>query len=325
MADLLSVSVDDRVPQALRAVLSPEMTERILDIVAAGARNEWIRLARQELHTSKAEYLRGIQRVESEPHVRIIALVGWFANAVETGLSAFDMRETLLGPKSKIRRKAKGGGFYARVPFRHGTPTSAGLAGTPMGSSYGPVQGASRRVGGVMGLGEAQALGKSIYDLARRLPPTKAGPGMKTRWGERMPTGMAPLLRGPNPSHPDPRMRAGHKTDIYAGMVREQHTYAKATQTQYMTWRTISSNNSSGWIHPGITAHHLADRVGEYIARILPAAIDQVVKAALGPGYSGAQPTGGGSGGGTPPAGASGGAPAGGGGPGSATPWGLIR
>lgn len=287
MADLLEVSLDDRVPQALRAILSPEMVERILDIVAAGARNEWIRLARQELHTSKPEYLRAIQPVESSSRVRIIALVGWLANAVETGLGAFDLRDTLLGPKSTIRRKAAGGGFYARVPFRHATPGSSGLAGAPMGAAYGPVREGSRRVGGVMAPDDAKALGKSIYDVAKRLRPTVAGAGMKTRWGERLPPGLAPLLRGPNPTHPDPRMRAGHRTDVYAGMVRERHTYEKKTQTQYMTFRTISTKVTNGWIHPGITAHHLADRVGEHIARILPAIVGKVIQGGLGVGVGG--------------------------------------
>jgi len=284
------------------------MIERILDIVAAGARNEWIRLARRETHTSKAEYIRGIQPVESEPRVRIIALVGWLANAVETGLEPFDLRDSLLGPNSKIRRKSASGGWFARVPFRHGTPGSAGLAGAPMGSSYGPAGAGSRRAGGSAGGDEARALGDAVYEAAKRLKATKAGPSMRTQWGERLPAGMAPLLRGPNPAHPDPRMRQGHKTDIYAGMVRERHTYEKKTQTQYMTWRTISSSKTGGWIHPGITAHHLADRVGEYIARTAPAAINTVLQQGLRGGFSGEQPK-----------------ASGGGGPGSATPWGLIR
>lgn len=310
MANLLDISIDDRVPQTLQALLSPEMLERILDIVAAGARNEWIRLARRELHSSKEAYLSGIQPVEASARVRIIGLVGWFPNAVETGAEPFDMRETLLGPGSKVRKKAADGGWYARIPFRHGTPSSAGRAGTPMGSSYGPVGGTSRRAGGLMGTSEARALGDAVYGAAKRLRATTVRSGMKTQWGERLPAGLAPLLRGPNPAHPDPRMRAGHKTDIYAGMVRERHTYEKATQSQYMTFRTISTKVTNGWIHPGIEAHHLADKVGAYIGRILPAVIGQVFEGALKNG---------------PPAGSQQTPAPGGGGPGSATPWGLIR
>lgn len=329
MADLLKVSIDDRLPQAMRALLSPEMLERILDMVAASARNEWIRLARRELHSSKGDYIRGIQDVEATPRVRVIALVGWLANAVESGLSPFDLRDTLLGPNSTIRRRAKGGGYYASVPFRHGTPGSAGQAGTPMGSSYGPIRDGSRRVGGLMGGDEAAALGKRVYAAAKQLRPSLApgfaGPQLPSQ-ERRLPPGMAPLLRGPNPSHPDPRMRRGHATDIYAGMIKEQHFYEKGPQTQYMTFRTISTQVVHGWIHPGIEAHHLADKVGEHIARIVPLTVAKVVAAGLGPGFPGPQrgdsgpgaPSGGG--GGAPSAG-----PVGDGSPGSATPWGFIR
>jgi len=310
MADLLEIQVDDRIPQTIKALLSPQMIERILDIVADAARNEWIRVARRELHTSKGEYINGIQPVESTPRVRIIALVGWLPNAVENGLDAFDLRETLLGPKSKSRRQSPGG-WYARIPFRHATPGTAGLAGAPMGSSYGPVGAGSRRAGGLMGRDEATTLGKSIHEFAKRLTPTRSltmGSGQRvgTTYGERLPAGLAPLLRGPNPAHPDPRMRAGHKTDIYAGMIREEHTYAKATQTQYMTFRTISTKVQDGWIHPGITAHHLVDKVEEYIARVLPATVGKVLTESIRTGFTTPQPkgpAGGGGSGGTMPGG----------------------
>jgi hypothetical protein len=280
MADLLQIAIDDRIPQTLRTLLSPEMFERILDMVSAGSRNEWIKLARQNLESSKSEYIRGIQPVETTPKVRVIALVGWLANAVESGLESFDLRDTLLSGRSTIRRAARGGGFYARVPFRHGTPGSRGQAGTPMGRAYGPIAESSRRVGGLMGADAAKALGKKVYAVAKNLAPTQRGVP-----GHRLPAGMAPLLRGPNPSHPDPRMRRGHATDIYAGMARSEHQYEKATQAQYMTFRTISTRVVHGWIHPGIQARHLADKVGDYVARIVPATVDRVLREGLGGGF----------------------------------------
>jgi hypothetical protein len=36
-----------------------------------------------------------------------------------------------------------------------------------------------------------------------------------------------------------------------------------------------------GWIHPGITARHLAEKVQAYIRRIAPATIKQIFQAAL--------------------------------------------
>jgi hypothetical protein len=277
---LLSVKIDDRIAQALAIVLNPEVLEMILDTIAAAARAEWVRLAQRELHSSRESYVRGIQEVDAMPRVRVIALTGWLANAVESGHEAYDLRETLLGPGSHVRRLAKHGGYYARIPFRHGTPGSQGAAGTPMGSSYGPVRPGSRRAGNVLEPLEVKALGKAVYAAAKQLRPS-GGPGGILQRGDRLPAGMAPLLRGPDPSHPDPRMRRGHRTDIYAGMIKERHTYEKATQTQYMTFRTISTRVQNGWIHPGIQAHNLADKVKAFVARIVPATVKQIVEQAL--------------------------------------------
>jgi len=281
---LIDIEMDSRIPQTLSAMLGETFVERMLSDVAAGARNEWIRLARQRLHSSKEAYVDGIQPVEVLPRMRVIALVGWLPNAIENGAEPYDMRETLLGPGSTIRRQGKKGA-YASVPFRHGTPGSRGQSGTPMGAAYGPTHSGSRRAGDLMSPQGARELGTRIYDMAKRLSPTKVGQGQRTRWGERLPAGFAPLLRGANPAHPDPRMRQGHKTDIYAGMVRERHTYEKATQTQYMTWRTISEASPQGWIHPGIEAHHLVDQVSAYVDRIVPRVISAAVDAALKRGH----------------------------------------
>jgi hypothetical protein len=291
---LIHVDIDDRIPKTIRTLLSPAIKEKYLDTVAAAARNEWIRIARRELHSTKNEYIRGIQPVEASPGERTIGLVGWLPNAVENGAESFDQRQSLLGPNSHIRKESKKGGFYANVPFRHATPKSQGLAGPPMGSAYGPrASEHSRRhvYEGNFSAERAKELGQFVYDHAKYLAPTRAGyhhlkkhqSGFlgHTVWGGRLIGKLAPVLRGPNPSHPDPRMRRGHLSDIYKGMVRERHHYAAATQTQYITWRTISSRVMHGWIHPGITARHLAEKVQAYIRRIAPATIKQIFQAAL--------------------------------------------
>lgn len=294
---LLDIKIDDRIPQALTIVLSPEVLEMILDTIAAAARAEWVRLAQSELHSSREEYVRAIQEVEAEPRVRVIALTPGFADMVENGTPAFDLRETLLGPNSHLRRLAKHGGYYGHVPFRHGTPTSKGAAGTPMGAAYGPVRPGSHRAGGLLGQGAAAELGKRIYDVAKRLKPTTDTMGRSQRGG-RLPVGIVAqvtggavdLLRGPNPQHPDPRMRRGHRTDIYAGMIKERHFYKRASQSQYMTFRTISTRVQHGWIHPGITPHEFAPRVQQFIARVAPATIRSVLDGALPPRGFGGKP-----------------------------------
>jgi hypothetical protein len=196
---------------------------------------------------------------------RSIALVGWLANAVETGWPLTNLRETLL----RNSRSGTGGGVkisaagnrYRSIPFRHGTPGSSGQAGAPMGQRYGPQGGASfaHAAAGQMDRGQAAQLGKRIYDMAKRLKP-----------GQQMPKGHAPLLA------------PWHRTDLFAGMRKTRKTYGKTTQSTYQTFRTISEANPTGWIHPGIQGRQLAPQVEEHIRTIIPATIGAAIKAALG-------------------------------------------
>ncbi len=87
---------------------------------------------------------------------------------------------------------------------------------------------------------------------------------------------MAPKLRATQDSviiQGVKRTRDAHSTDIYAGMVRKQKTYAKATQSSYVTFRTISEAMPDKWLSRGIEARGLADqvsaRVGELATQIV--------------------------------------------------------
>jgi hypothetical protein len=258
---MIDIHIDELIPSLLARLGSPELVEAILDDLAAGARAEWIRLARSGLGDSRADYIQGIQPVALERGARVIALVGWLPNAIENGIDRYDMRDTLLGPGSRLTKISKDGTRYGSVPFRHGTPGSRGGAGVPMGRPYGPS----------MGQESAAELGKDIYKAAKgleasRLFRNKGG----THWGERLPAGMAP------------RLAPHHKTDIHAGMVRVQHKYKKSTQSQYMTFRTISERNPEGWFHPGIQARNLAGEVETWINRRAPRIVATTVKNLMG-------------------------------------------
>ena len=277
---MLGVNIGTMLEETLGGLASPAMKEAILDDIADGARARWINLARRHLKSSKQDYIRGVQGVMAEPGVRVITLVGWLANRVEQGLDAYDLRKTILNnPNSRIRRpsmrRIKGsrsgaaeftGHWFARVPFRHKTPGSGYGGGSPMDKSM--IGGAEGKVGA----GAAVAIGTAIYAKAKKLKATvKPGPGKQTKWGGRLDTkGMGvPLLK----KH--------HAGDIFAGMVRSRHTYKKSTQTQYMTWRTISTRNPNGWRHPGIEAHGLANQVEDWIVANAPRIIKRAVRAAM--------------------------------------------
>ncbi|MBT8428502.1 MAG: hypothetical protein KJN79_01180 [Gammaproteobacteria bacterium] len=285
---MVEIDMSDVIPEQMLAALSESMVVHILDSVATSARAKWIRLAQTELQTSRQSYIQGIQDVESEgPMERSITLLGWLPNAIENGLAPFDMRETLLGPGSSIRKpifKSAGKGrsgatlyeatgqYYAHVPIRHGTPGTTGLAGLPMGEAYGERGPRSRAVGGGMGpkaimnTERAQAFGEAVYGAAKQLRSKRKMAGGKYRAPDRL-------------HAPDPLLKSHHKTSIYHGMTKVRKPYrnpdtGKTTvQSQYTTFRTISDANKTGWMHPGIEPRKLSTKVADHAADVMHAAV----------------------------------------------------
>jgi hypothetical protein len=258
---MIKVDFEGVLPQPLLALMSDQFIETVLDDVATAARAKWIRLAQTELHSSKRDYIDSIQDVEGSGNERIIALVGWLANAVENGMEAYDLRDTLLGGGKG--KKSKDGHRYRAIPFRHGTPGSGGQGGTPMGSRMGPQGGQSLAWASQ---GQASRLGKRIYAAAKQLEQ-----GSRLRTSERRRKGFIQV----------PKLAPWHKTDIFSGMTKVRKTYAAATQSQYMTFRTISDANPAGWIHPGIQARHLARQVEEHVKGIVVKSIEAAVREAF--------------------------------------------
>lgn len=285
---MIEIDMSEIVPHEMLAALSDAMIVAVLDNVAASCRVKWVRLAQTELQTSRQTYIQGIQDVEATgPDERSITLLGWLPNAIENGLAPFDLRETLLGPGSSIRRpifrrsgKASRSGattydftgqYYAHVPFRHGTPGTTGLAGLPMGEAYGERGELSRAVGGgaalapaaIMSTNRAQKFGQAIYEAAKTLRAKQSGKRMA-----------ADRLHAPAPL-----LKAHHKKSIYHGMMkvrkpyRNPRTQKTTVQSQYVTFRTISDASGDGWMHPGIEPRKLSERVSEHAADIMHAAV----------------------------------------------------
>lgn len=221
--------------------------QRVMRGVASAARQEWIRLAKMELKTTSRDYVQGIQEPEEKGGRVSIALVGVLPNMIENGWEGGDMRTTLLGPGSKAKT-AKDGSRYNTVPFRHGAPGSSGRnTGKPMP--------------------------RPIHSVAKHLAPTLSRPGGISKvggrhvaYGERLHAGMSMskqarkiLTRKERPHHHSP---------IHKGMIREEKTYEGATQSQYTTFRRISSRVMRGWIHPGITPRRIGDKVRRFVGKV---------------------------------------------------------
>jgi len=275
---IVDVDLSEALPQALAHMMGDMgLVEAVLTDLAEMAWLKWRNLAARELHSSRQTYIDGIQEPVASTGERTIALVGWLPNAIENGLDSFDLRETLLGSNSRARRPIwsesgrSGGrmqvGWYANIPFRHGTPGSSGLAGQPMGAPH--AEGTRQ---GTMEAPAAQQFGKEIYQAAKQLR-TKGGRG-----------------KGPMAlpsSQAGPKLSPHHSTSIYTGMRRVRKPYknertGKTTvQSQYFTWRRISTENSNGWIHPGIEPRRLSEKVEDYIHQVAPGVVQAAIKSAM--------------------------------------------
>lgn len=229
--------------------ITPEECRAIIVEMAELARDEIVRLAAEKLNTSFDDYIAGLQPIEyvfpsgntlpTGQTVAIIRLDGELPNRIESGWEGGDMKPGLLHGRNS--KPTKDGGRYNVVPFRHMGPGTTGRNGQPMGSQFtamlGPVQ--------------ARQVGDAVYAMAKK---------MKDR--QRMPEGMAPILK----SH--------HKSDIFAGMVRERQQYKKGVQSKYTTFRAVSSKSDPrSWIHPGIKAANLFPAAQAYIDQVMDAYI----------------------------------------------------
>lgn len=237
-------NLENVVPVEVMSALSKAALSEVLTNIAEAARAEWMKAAGRALHTTRRDYIFGIQPVKYKPGMAVISLVGQMPNILEHGQARYDMHDTLLGPKVPTtpvgkpgkHEKTDGSGYYRAIPFKHSATGGAGTASPKTGSAY----------EGHQAVSDAAKLGADVYGAAKKLGATKSAPYGGTKWGEKLPEGLAPKLK------------REHATDIYAGMVRLEKTYKKATQSTYMTFRTIATG-SPGWIRkdtrPGVQLH----------------------------------------------------------------------
>ncbi len=272
-------NLDQMVPPEIFGLLSEEAVQAVVDDLADRAQAEWIRIAGAALHSSRRDYLDGIEPVVREGSTATISLVGVLPNLIEQGMDEVDLHDTLLGPdvpvappgspgkRQRYKRNAdetmSPDGYFRAIPFRHGTPETTGTIGAAMGTPFGE---------------EAGKIGRMIYRLAGRLEESTSQPGEPTKWGERLKKDLVPKLE------------KYHAVDIYAGMVRLEKKYRKekGTGSQYVTFRMISVDGSgagvgsSPWIRPSTPGKGFAKQVGEYIGQIAPMAFEAYAKGIAG-------------------------------------------
>lgn len=291
--------------EGLAAALVPMSEAQIahwIEEIAIQAVSYWREIGESEFSRQTGdEYTRAVKLLMVGPERATIGLVGSFPNMLEQGTGPWDLRLTVLrSAKAKIGRN---GTRYMAIPFRHGTPGTRGDAGAPMGSQFGDAgaaigkavyQRAAKLRNTESGLDAWAAVMRVrlrdpvvAANQAQRLQASSRG----TLWGGIPGDGPGP---GRLPGGLAAKLRPWHKGDIYAGMYKTRATYAAGRQTGgYMTFRTISTNVQTfrdekgakvyrgnkpwvprkwaNWIHPGLRARNLAERVANEIqSQIIP-------------------------------------------------------
>ena len=269
---LVVTNIEKQVATNIVPNITDESIGAILGNVAASARAKWLNFGRRDESTFARDYVQSIQPEQRRSATEYaISLVGEVAHLLEDGAPRLDMRTTLLGPNVPIaemgqrgKHKNKDGGYFRAIPLRH-SMGNAGAAGPKMGSSY----------SGHDAVSSASALGQAVYRAAKNLKATTTDPySGKTQWGGRLKTNRirAGLAKGQKGI---PLLKPHHKSDIYKGMIRTEKTYEKATQSQYFTFRTISTSvNDESWWRKPIRARAYAKQVNAFIEKVLPMAFE---------------------------------------------------
>lgn len=271
---ILLENIDQMIPAEVIPNIDDGAINSILGNVAAAARNHWVRLASGDSSSFRGDYILGIQPAVAESSRKhVVSLVGEVPHMLEDGSPRQDMRDTLLGPNVPVvpvgergKHLSKNNQFYRSIPLRHTTP---GKGGSPMGAAYGSHNAVE----------DSRKLGRAVYRAAKALAPTKTNPyGQKTQWGGRLSTSR---LRGGLKAGTGgvPLLKPHHKSSIYEGMVRQEKTYEQATQSQYVTFRTISTGvRDDSWWRKPIEARHYAQEVSSFVAKTLPAAVQAYIQ-----------------------------------------------
>lgn len=236
-----------------------QVNRRVLEL-AHLARAKWIRVAKENLHTSLREYQNAIQVVQKgEDGSASIDLVGGFPNRIEHGGPAYDMRDfafNLRGGKGTI--KSGPNGRYRVIPFRvsfGGTGMSIPLAGAAYAKKYNAeIADRLRR--------EAALLLKSLENPKRG---GKVSVQMMTKDGR-----MKTIVRGPSipTSAGGMPLKQHHTAGLFAGI--QHFRTAGSKDNQFKMFRTISENVGVGtsWMYPETKGRNLLNQVQEYIAGI---------------------------------------------------------
>ena len=270
MIEVKAISVGTEILLTFPMLMESSIQEAIALNIMEGARAWLMKKAGEELHTSRADYIQGIQPLEVEHGGVSLLLTGALPNMVEHGWEAQFLHEHLLAQGANITPE---GTRYRAIPFVHKGLNAGGQGGQAMGSQFMPAVTKGKNAD-ILGIAQAKLIGKKVHSRASRLvTAAEKAAGKKGRTSLQ-----AGLSR---------KLKPHHVSDIFAGMKVTKQPVSKpgggaGTQKKYTTFRTISDARPDAWHHPGIEAHHFFDEMGDHIEKIGPKAVQAFVEGLIG-------------------------------------------
>lgn len=196
-------------------------------------------------------YMRSIHIVDHGPFYKEIRSNSPYAESIEGGTEAYDMKRMLqTSHKTRISKKGK---RYLIIPFRHKTSGALNSAMPLHVHEAAMVLRPSRVKSSNRRQVATSVRGRALYLTNRTY-----------RWGDRLPAGMTSKLK----SH--------HKTDIHAGMVKMQD--ASKGSTTYMTFR-VMSEDSKGWLRAAVPGAYPAKQTADKLIKMAEDAGAKAVEA----------------------------------------------
>jgi hypothetical protein len=207
--------------------LAPRIRDELNGIVgdlAKATYNQIVAKAQMELHSTRLDYLRGLQFQQVGPNDYMISLDGFFANSLEDGRPPYSLNEALLKSAKEVStgsragepwvRKNKQGKRYAAVPFEQSQMrVEMGLPTLRVTNPF---------------TDKKQKINQLFKDFDKNIIQGKVG--------------SFNIPSAPNELQ---------------GLTKYQHTNKETgkTRSTYVTFRMISENGKQ-WTHPGFSGLH---------------------------------------------------------------------
>jgi hypothetical protein len=240
----ISIDISDTVEEFF---LDKEETDSlrlyILDRVVTDYWEKWQDEIKDNLHSTRKEYQKGMFQDESDEFSVVVGLTprqSKLAMMIEDGASTFDIKSGM--EQSAKKKIGKGGNWYITVPFRLATSGAIGESEIFSGKMPKPIEKLAKK------LEEKQTI---QFD---NIPKELQGLGRNNTSGY------------------------NHKFNIYEGIQRVEIGSGNEKRGGYMNFRRVSENSDpASWIHPGFESKDLMGKAlsGIDVGNIVDEAIEE--------------------------------------------------